>query len=193
MLQANAAKKILREAVLARRDALSAAQRAAGADAIAARGLPVAVARGAVLSGYSPIRSELDPVPLMRKHEGEGVVLALPVIVARDKPLLFRQWHADAGLIKGQLGILEPDASAPVLDPDIVLVPLAAFDRKGHRIGYGAGHYDRSLALLRARKAVVAIGLAFSVQEVAAVPNDGHDERLDFVLTETETIDLRGA
>jgi 5-formyltetrahydrofolate cyclo-ligase len=193
VLQANAAKKSLREAALARRDALSAAQRATAADAIAARGLPVAVARGAVLSGYSPIRSEFDPVPLMRKLERDGAVLALPVIVSRDQPLLFRQWHANAELTKGQLGILEPDASAPSLDPDIVLVPLAAFDRGGHRIGYGAGHYDRSLAMLRARKTVVAIGLAFSVQEVAAVPNDGHDERLDFVLTETETIDLRGA
>lgn len=193
MLQANAAKKVLREAALARRDALSAAQRAVAADDIAARGLPVAMAKGAVLSGYSPIRSELDPVPLMQKIERDGAVLALPVIVSRDQPLLFRQWHASAGLIRGQLGILEPDASAPSLDPDIVLVPLAAFDRSGHRIGYGAGHYDRSLAVLRARKAVVAIGLAFSVQEVSSVPNDGHDERLDFVLTETETIDLRGA
>lgn len=193
MLQANAAKKTLREAALARRDALSVEQRVAAAAAVAARGLPVAAAQGVVLSGYSPIRSEFDPVLLMRKLEGAGAVLALPVIVSRDKPLLFRQWHASAGLIKGQLGILEPDASAPALDPDIVLVPLAAFDRSGHRIGYGAGHYDRSLALLRARKAIVAIGLAFSVQEVAAVPNDGHDERLDFVLTETETIDLRGA
>jgi 5-formyltetrahydrofolate cyclo-ligase len=193
VLQANAVKKALRDTALARREALSAVEREAAAATVAARGLPVAVATGAVLSGYSPIRSEFDPVPLMRHMEGAGATLALPVIVARDQPLLFRQWLNGTVLLKGQLGILEPDPAAPALDPDIMLVPLAAFDRRGHRIGYGAGHYDRSLAMLRARKAVIAIGLAFSVQEVAAVPNDGHDERLDFVLTETETIDLRGA
>lgn len=191
MLQANAAKKHLREGSLARRDALTAEQRARAAAAIAARGLPVALAKELVLSGYSPIRSELDPIPLMRRLQAEGATLALPVIVARDKPLLFRAWRPETGLVKGQLGILEPDASALELVPDIILVPLAAFDRAGHRIGYGAGHYDRSLALLRAHKTVVAIGVAFSVQEVAAVPHDGHDERLDFVLTEVEMIDCR--
>lgn len=193
MLQANAAKKSLREGSLARRDALTAEQRANAAAAVAVRGLPVALAKGAVVSGYSPIRSEFDPVPLMRILQAAGATLALPVIVARDKPLLFRAWHPETALIKGQLGILEPDASAPELAPDIVLVPLAAFDRKGHRIGYGAGHYDRSLALLRAHKPVVAAGVAFSVQEVVAVPHDGHDERLDFVLTEAETIDCRSS
>jgi 5-formyltetrahydrofolate cyclo-ligase len=193
VLQANVAKTHLRRESLARRDALTAEQRAHAAAAIAARGLPVLVAKDAVLSGYSPIRSECDPTPLMRRLQAEGARLALPVIVARDRPLLFRAWHPETELIKGQLGILEPDAAAPELAPDIVLVPLAAFDRTGHRIGYGAGHYDRSLALLRAHKTVVAIGLAFSVQEVATVPHDGHDERLDFVLTEAEMIDCRSS
>ena len=139
----------LRAAALAARDAISDEQRAAAAQAIASRGLPVEIARGTIASGYSPIRSEIDPVPLMRSLAAQGARLALPVILARGKSLAFRAWSPDDRMMLGPLGILEPSPAAAELIPDIMLVPLAAFDRAGHRIGYGAGHYDYTLAHLR--------------------------------------------
>ena len=107
-----------------------------------------------VVSGYSPIRSEIDPAPLMRKLAEQGAKLALPAVMARGKSLAFRAWSPDDRLMMGPLGILEPSPAAAELIPDIMLVPLAAFDREGHRIGYGAGHYDFTLAHLRKVKAI---------------------------------------
>ena len=186
-------KVILRAAALAKRDALSSAQRDAAALAIAARGLPVAIRPGMVVSGYSPIRSELDPIPLMRALAAQGARLALPVIAARDRPLSFRAWSSGDGLARGPFGILEPLPEAAELIPDIVMVPLAAFDRLGHRIGYGAGHYDRTLPLLRAARDIVTIGMAFAAQEIAVVPALPHDVALDYVLTETQSFDFRSS
>jgi 5-formyltetrahydrofolate cyclo-ligase len=183
----------LRAAALAKRDALSGARRHAAAQAIAARGLPVPIAPGMVVSGYSPIRSELDPIPLMRALAAQGARLALPVIAARDRPLSFRAWSPGDSLARGLFGILEPMPEAAELIPDILLVPLAAFDRLGHRIGYGAGHYDRSLAALRAARDIVAIGMAFATQEIEAVPMQPHDVALDYVLTETQSFDFRSS
>ena len=186
-------KVTLRAAALAKRDALSSAQRDAAALAIAARGLPVAIRPGMVVSGYSPIRSELDPIPLMRALAAQGARLALPVIAARDRPLSFRAWSSGDRLARGPFGILEPLPEAAELIPDIVLVPLAAFDRLGHRIGYGAGHYDRTLPLLRAARDIVTIGMAFAAQEIAVVPALPHDVALDYVLTETQSFDFRSS
>jgi 5-formyltetrahydrofolate cyclo-ligase len=181
----------LRAGALARRNALSGQARAAAAQAITARAFPVEIVRGTIASGYWPIRSELDPMPLMRYLVSRGAQLALPVITGRDRPLIFRAWTADARLQRGQLGIMEPSRQSAVVEPDILLVPLAAFDRAGHRIGYGAGHYDRTLQQLRTSKTIVAIGLAFAAQEIEAVPALPHDVRLDYVLTEERTIDFR--
>lgn len=181
----------LRAAALARRDALSDADRAAAAMTLAATALPIPVRPGIVLAGYSPIRGEIDPGPLMETFLLQGARLALPVIVARDAPLAFRLWSPGQRLQRGSFGILEPSRDATEADPDILLVPLAAFDRNCHRIGYGAGFYDRSLADLRAKKALNAIGLAFAVQEVDVVPHDRHDQPLDYVLTEREIIHVR--
>ena len=180
-----------RAAALAARDALNDAQRAAAAQAIAARGLPFAIAPGTIVSGYSPIRSEIDPVPLMRALAGKGARLALPAVMARGKSLAFRAWAAGDRLMLGPLGILEPSPAAAELIPDIMLVPLAAFDRAGHRIGYGAGHYDFTLAHLRKVKPIAAIGVAFAVQEIETVPALPHDVALDYVLTETDAFDFR--
>jgi 5-formyltetrahydrofolate cyclo-ligase len=184
-------KSDLRAAGLAARDALSDVHRAAAAVAVAARGLPFAITPGAVVSGYSPIRSEIDPVPLMRALAAQGARLALPAVMARGKSLAFRAWSAGDRLMLGPLGILEPSPAAAELIPDIMLVPLAAFDRAGHRIGYGAGHYDYTLAHLRKLKPIVAIGIAFAVQEIEAVPALPHDVALDYVLTETQVFDFR--
>jgi 5-formyltetrahydrofolate cyclo-ligase len=181
----------LRAVALAARDALSAEQRAVAAQAIATRGLPVEIARGAIVSGYSPIRSEIDPVPLLRSLAAKGTRLALPVILARGKSLAFRAWSPGDRMMLGPLGILEPSPAAAELVPDIMLVPLAAFDRAGHRIGYGAGHYDYTLAHLRKAKAIVAIGLGFAAQEIKVVPAMAHDVALDYVLTETKVFDFR--
>lgn len=183
----------LRAAALAKREALSDKKRIAAAQALAKRGLPIETAPGMIVSGYSPIRSEIDPFPLMRKLAGQGVRLALPAVMARGKSLAFRTWSPDDRLMLGPLGILEPSPAAAEVVPDIMLVPLAAFDRAGHRIGYGAGHYDYTLAHLRKVKAIFAIGIAFAVQEIAVVPAMPHDVALDYVLTETQMFDFRSS
>jgi 5-formyltetrahydrofolate cyclo-ligase len=191
VLPADQLKNNLRAAALAARDALNHEHRTASAQSIATRGLPVEIKPGTVVAGYSPIRSEFDPVPLMRKLVNLGARLALPVISARDAPLQFRAWTLNEKLQRGPLGILEPSPEANEITPDILLVPLAAFDRSGHRIGYGAGHYDRTLSQLRASRKIIAIGLAFAAQEIPGVSASAHDARLDLVLTENETIDFR--
>jgi 5-formyltetrahydrofolate cyclo-ligase len=178
----------LRAAALARRDALAADQRAAAADAIAARALPLAVSDRMVVAGYAPFRSELDPFPLLRAVARAGARLALPVIVARDAPLIFRDWSFGQPLLPGPYGILQPGSDSGTVEPDLVLVPLAAFDRAGHRVGYGAGYYDRTLRFLTQRRRVMAVGVAFAVQEVRRVPALPHDIGLDYIVTERETI-----
>jgi 5-formyltetrahydrofolate cyclo-ligase len=193
-LPAAQSKSDLRAAALAAREALSGEQRAAAALALAARGLPIEIARGVrgvIVSGYAPIRGEIDPAPLMQALASQGAQLALPAVLARGKSLAFRAWSPSDRLMMGPLGILEPSPAAAEVIPDIVLVPLAAFDRLGHRIGYGAGHYDHTLTHLRKVKPIAAIGLAFSAQEIDTVPALQHDERLDYVLTETKVFDFR--
>ena len=181
----------LRRAALARRDALPLAERMAAALAIADCGLPVEVAPGTVVSGFSPLKSEISPLPLLRRLADMGASLALPVVVGRGKPLVMRSWSFGAPLVAGVWGIREPPADAPEVFPDILVVPLLAFDRRGHRIGYGAGYYDMTIARLRAMKPVTAIGVAFATQEITAVPATPRDARLDLVLTEREAIDFR--
>src|SRR5205085_6285525 len=134
---------------------------------------------------------ESDPIPLMQTLAATGARLALPVVPARGKSLIFRAWSPNDRLMLGPLGIPEPSPAAAEIVPDVVLVPLAAFDRAGHRIGYGAGHYDYTLAHLRKAKPIVAIGLAFAAQEVKTVPALAHDVALDYVLTEAQMLDFR--
>jgi 5-formyltetrahydrofolate cyclo-ligase len=183
----------LREQAFARRDAMSGEERAAAAEAIAARPFPVPIAPGAIVSGFFPIRSEINPLPLMRRLAAAGANLALPVVAGRGKPLILRAYAFGDALRSGQWGIREPAPEAPEVLPDVMLVPLAAFDRRGHRIGYGAGYYDMTINRARSLKPVTAIGIAFAAQEVAAVPETPRDARLDLVLTEREAVDLRTA
>ncbi len=192
-MTASASKADLRAAALAKRDALNDEQRTAAAQALATRKLPFEIAPGTIVSGYSPIRSEIDPSPLMRTLAAQGAQLALPAIMARGQSLAFRAWSPNDRLLLGPLGILEPSPAAAELIPDIMLVPLAAFDRAGHRIGYGAGHYDHTLAHLRRLKPIIAIGLAFAAQEIEAVPALQHDVALDYVLTEAQAFDFRSS
>ena len=190
-MPASPSKGDLRKTALDARDAMDAASRAAASEKLAARALPFEMAPGAVVSGYSPIRSELDPVPLMQALAAGGAKLALPAVLSRGKSLVFRAWIPGDRLTMGPLGILEPSPAMAELIPDIMLVPCAAFDRLGHRIGYGAGHYDFTLAHLRKMKPITAVGLAFAAQEIKAVPALAHDVALDYVLTEKKTFDFR--
>jgi 5-formyltetrahydrofolate cyclo-ligase len=183
----------LRRAGQARRDALPAEIRKAAAEIIAARAFPLAIAPGMIASGFMPLKGEINPLPLMRKLTDAGARLALPVVAGRGKPLIMRSWQWGEPLVPGVWGIREPPPTAPELQPDILLVPLLAFDRRGHRIGYGAGYYDLTIAQLRAKKPIAAVGIAFAAQEVEIVPRTAFDAQLDLVLTESETIDLRNA
>ncbi|MFC0242121.1 5-formyltetrahydrofolate cyclo-ligase [Rhodopseudomonas telluris] len=184
-------KNDLRAAALARRLALSDAERRAAATAIAARGLPFGLPENAIVSGYAPIRGELDPLPLMQALAARGTRLALPAVEQQGRPLRFHAWKPGDPMVRSPLGIDEPRREAPELIPDILLVPLAAFDALGHRIGYGAGYYDCTLESLRAVRRVITVGLAFAVQQIAAVPAAAHDVALDYVLTERETLNFR--
>jgi 5-formyltetrahydrofolate cyclo-ligase len=182
----------LRRNALARRDDIPAAVRAEAAERVALRPFPVPVPDGTCVSGFFPLRSEINPVPLLRRLADAGAKLALPVVVGRSHPLVFRVWSFGAPLGSGVWGIRQPLPDSPEVLPDVLIVPLAAFDRTGHRIGYGAGYYDLTLRRLRAAKPVTAVGLAFAAQEIARVPATPRDARLDLVLTEREVIDCRG-
>lgn len=191
MTLARTDKTALRREGLARRDALPGEARASGAVAIAERLIalpelapPLLPAR--VVAGYWPLRSEVDVRPALEALRMRGAKIALPVVA--EPTLVFREWRPGASLRPGAFGVHAPDDDAAVLEPDVLLVPLARFDRAGHRIGYGKGHYDRALARLDARGPVLAIGLAFSVQEADRIPAEDHDRRLDIVVTEAQIV-----
>jgi 5-formyltetrahydrofolate cyclo-ligase len=186
-------KGALRREAMARRDALPADERTAAAEAIAVREFPLAIAPGTIVSGFMPLKSEISPLPLMQKLAQTGARLALPAIAGRGKPLIMRAWAWGEALDRGQWDIREPQPDAAEVEPDILLVPLLAFDRTGHRIGYGAGYYDMTISRLRARKPVTAVGIAFAAQEAPVVPATPRDARLDLVLTEREVIAFKGA
>ena len=138
---------------------------------------------GAIVSGFSAIGEEVDPLPLMRRLAGEGHRLALPCMQGKGKPLVFRAWKPGDEMAPAVWGIQEPLASSPQVAPDIVLVPLLAFDVAGYRLGYGGGFYDRTLEGLRRLKTIVAIGIAYDEQRLDGVPHLDYDQPLDWVLT----------
>jgi 5-formyltetrahydrofolate cyclo-ligase len=145
--------------------------------------------RGSVVSGYWPIRGELDPRPALQALAERGHRLALPVSIAHGEPLAFRAWSPGEPLALDIMRIEAPFPSAPMLRPDLLLVPMLAFDSAGRRLGYGAGFYDRTLTALRRAGRVTAVGLAFSAQEVAQVPAGPNDAALDAVVTEARVIE----
>jgi 5-formyltetrahydrofolate cyclo-ligase len=170
------------------RDGLDGAAKRRAAEAIADRGpaLVSELRRGApqaVVSVFASMPDELNVWPLLRRLNAAGVPLALPVVVGKGRPLLFRAWVPGDAMNKGVWDIPEPKPERPAVDPDILLVPLLAFDGEGRRLGYGGGFYDRTLAGLRARKAVVAVGLAYDEQRIDEVPHLDYDQQLDWVLT----------
>jgi 5-formyltetrahydrofolate cyclo-ligase len=182
----------LRRRSLARRDLVTHKEAHEASLAIAERGLSLAreLARRDedVVSVYWPIRSELNTRPLLEALAAAGIETALPVMIAVKRPLVFRAFAPGDELVKGPFGLSEPSEEKPAQEPDIVFSPLSAFDRKGYRLGYGGGIYDATLAELRAKKRVVAIGVAYACQETDAVPTEPHDQKLDYLLTEQELI-----
>ena len=143
---------------------------------------------GKTISLYMPIKGELDPLVLGEKLRATGATVALPRVHSDNVPMSFREWRKDDPLNKGFGGIREPDENAPEVTPDILIVPLAAFDRRGFRIGYGKGHFDRTLGPLERTLRPLTVGYAFAFQEVEEVPRELHDVPLDAVVTETEII-----
>lgn len=146
----------------------------------------VPVESGTVTAGYVPIRDELDPNPLLDALASAGATCCLPVILGRGQPLRFRLWRPGDALVSGPFGVPAPAEAAAEVAPTLVLVPMLGFDRKGHRLGYGAGFYDRTLDRLRRHGRVLAIGLAYAGQELPLIPADPHDQPLDWIVTERE-------
>jgi 5-formyltetrahydrofolate cyclo-ligase len=186
-------KALLRQNALARRRALDPQIRAAYSERLAVEGLRLAsIWRPRFVSAFHPFRDEPDTLALLEALAAAGFATALPVPVSRASPLTFRLWRPGDPTIAGQLSIPEPSPLSAAVEPDLLFTPLAAFDRRGHRIGFGAGHYDRTLSHLRAKGPIRAVGVAYAASEVEAVPDEPHDEPLDFILTENELIDVRG-
>ena len=179
-------KALARKAAFARRkqafDAGHPAQSALLSEVLAAH-------RGKVLAGYMPIRTEIDPRPAMTEAAAFGTV-AVPVIRAAGQPLVFSQWTSGCTLVDGPFGARVPE-NERLLVPEVLIVPLVAFDRRGGRLGYGGGFYDRSLEGLRASGPVLAIGFAWSAQEAENLPLEPTDQPLDLIVTERAVIDLR--
>lgn len=137
-----------------------------------------------IVSAFYPYKSEIDTRLLLGKLAGEGWTTCLPIVIALGEPLIFRRWLPGEPTVPGVWDIPRPTDDAPLLEPDVLLVPLMAFDRQGFRLGYGGGFYDRTLEQLRAKKSIIAIGVAYAAQEIDAVPHGPHDQPLDYVMTE---------
>lgn len=187
------AKRALRkEAAARRREAAAADDSSAGARFAELFLDSVPVPAGAPVSGFFPIRTEIDVMPLLRALAQRGHPVALPVVAGEGRPLVFRAWREGDAMTEGPYGIREPLADAPEIEPHALLVPLLAFDKAGYRLGYGGGFYDRSLAALRAKGAVIAVGAAWSAQETDSVPRDARDQALDWIVTERAALRIAG-
>ena len=187
------AKSDLRRRAQARRTEAAAAAPGAGAAVRDRLRAALRLTDAAVVSGYWPMRGELDPRPALLALAAAGHPLCLPVVAGKARPLFFRAWAPGAALVPGAFGAEVPAPESPVLQPSLLLVPLLAFDRRGYRLGYGGGFYDRTLAALRRAGEVTAVGLAFAGQEFDRVPAEATDERLDWIVTEREALCLRAA
>jgi 5-formyltetrahydrofolate cyclo-ligase len=177
-------KATLRDEARARRVVL-AGDSAAFAERIAQFADRLAGLADGVIAGYLPLGDEADPRQLMERLAQMGRGLALPCVVARGRPLVFRRWTFRDPTVANAYGILEPEAQSQEVVPTIVLVPLLAFDRLGHRLGYGGGFYDRTLDALRRNGMVIAVGVALAGQEVHELPRETHDHTIDMAITET--------
>ncbi|MBC6440266.1 MAG: 5-formyltetrahydrofolate cyclo-ligase [Rhodospirillales bacterium] len=186
-MDTNDKKAALRARCLERRKALHAAQPQAGEMAcdhfLNSPGFP----DEAPVAAYLPVRDEFDVMPFAEVAEMLGHPVGMPVVKGKGRPLTFLEWTPDMDLVEGALGIPTPPPDAPQVIPEMVLVPMMAFDSDGYRLGYGGGFYDRTLADLRQRNPnTIAVGVCFAGLEVASVPHDEHDARLDWIVTEND-------
>ena len=140
-----------------------------------------------IISGYMPIKTEINPLIAMQNLSKMGKRICVPVVELAGKPLLFRTWSPTSKMIIGAFGAKIPE-NGELVEPDLMIVPMVAFDRSGARLGYGGGFYDRSLEKLRQKKKTIAIGFAYSSQEVFKIPTEKTDQNLDIVVTEKEII-----
>lgn len=178
-------KRALRAAMLARRQGLEEDERhVAAARLLAMFELERPIERPAIVSGFWPIKDEIDIRPLMGALFDEGCQIALPVVQKRGQRLLFRAWRPGEALEAGVFGTLHPPESSEPVEPDALLVPMLACDGEGWRLGYGGGFYDRTLDDLRKKRKVTAIGVGFDLQFVEEVPHGAEDQRLDWLLTD---------
>ncbi|MEC3862278.1 5-formyltetrahydrofolate cyclo-ligase [Mesobacterium sp. TK19101] len=176
-------KKAARKAAFARRKAAHAADPGTGAGVLSSL---LAGYRGVPLSGYMPIRSEIDPLPAMAEAAAHGPV-GIPVIDGAGLPLRFARWEPDMPLVDGPFGARIPEVPE-FFDPEILIVPLVAFSRTGGRLGYGGGFYDRTLERLRAKRPTLAVGFAYAAQEDADISLEPTDQPLDMIVTESEVL-----
>lgn len=185
----SSAKAALRKESLARRELITPDESRAFGERLAQIGASLASERQVrTASAFASIGSEPPTAPLLAALAKLGVGTALPVMQGRGKPLLFRLWAEGEPLNEVKWGIKEPLPEAPEVFPDLLFVPLAAYDRTGNRLGYGAGFYDRTIARLRAMKPITTVGVAFGIQETQTVPTHETDEKLDYVLTDRDWI-----
>jgi 5-formyltetrahydrofolate cyclo-ligase len=155
---------------------------------LASHPFPVSPKTGAsVVSAFFPYQSEIDTRPLLGKLAGEGWTTCLPIVIAQGEPLVFRRWMPGEPTVPGIWNIPRPSDDAEQMEPDVLMVPMLAFDRKGYRLGYGGGFYDRTLEMLRRKKKTVAIGVAYAAQEMSSVPHGAHDQTMNFIMTEKGT------
>ena len=184
-------KPALRAMAMGRRDSLPPAERARASLAIADRaGALLGELRPRVVAGYLPIRSEVDVRPLLEAARAAGAIIALPAILD-STTIRFRRYGPEGRLVLNRFGTLAPDEDAPEVVPDLVILPMVGFDRTGARLGHGKGFYDRLLGNWPGRRPAL-LGIAFAAQEVPAIPREAHDLRLDWAVTERETLDFRG-
>lgn len=181
----------LRALSRAKREALATAGGANAAEALSRHTVDnVKIPDGAVIAGYWPMGCEIDPRPLMAVLRAREHRLCLPVVEARDAPLIFRSWQPGAALVDAVYGTSVPAPDQEIMTPAVLLVPLLAFDRAGHRLGYGGGYYDHTLAALSDQRPL-AIGVAYAFQEVDDVPHGAHDRRLDWIVTDRSAVRCR--
>jgi len=172
----------LRKDVLARRSAMAVTDRIERSLQLVAHADDLPLPAGAIVSGFWPIRDEIDARPLLDRLRQKGHALCLPVMVGPN--LIFRRLDRDTELVPAGFGCMEPGPQAEELRPDVLLMPLAGFDSRGNRIGYGRAFYDNAIAGLEKNGPLLRIGLAFSIQEVDRVPVEAHDKPLNGILTE---------
>jgi 5-formyltetrahydrofolate cyclo-ligase len=181
----------MRRAMLTRRRGVHAARGPTAAAELRARVLAALPEKSQIVAGYWPLGDELDCRPALAGLCAQGCTVALPVVAGQGMVLIFRRWIESEAMEQGPFGTWHPNTRAPVVEPDVLLLPLIAFDRRGHRLGYGAGYYDRTVSALRRQRSVLTIGLAYDEQEVDEVPAAAHDQVMDGIITDRRTLWFR--